>query len=510
MSAPAASHPVSPSPSALDTARYRALQARDARFDGQFFIGVRSTGVYCRPVCKVRTPGAAQCRFFDCAAQAEAAGFRPCLRCRPELAPAWPGQRAVWSRQDATWLLAQQAAQALEPATAQGEPTSVAAVAQHLGVSTRHLQRIFQAHWGVAPLQYLQTRRLLLAKQLLSDTALPMAEVAHMAGFGSVRAFNSALQQHYRLSPSQVRASARQTHARPAQDALECTLYYRPPYDVGALLQFLAARAIPGLEWVECEAQRITRSCSLRHQGQDLHGWVQARFAPERCAVHLRTSATLAPALATVLARVRAWLDLDADPGAIAAVLQADFPGQDGVRLPGCLDPLELGVRAILGQQVTVAAARTLATRLVQALGEPLETPWPQLSQRFPSAATLAACSADTLGALGLVRQRQQAVLALAQGLHRSTLALEPGSEPHAAVAALQALPGIGAWTAHYIAMRALHWSDAELCADVALHKALGLRGQPRAAQRTRERLQAWAPWRSYATLRAWNLLSKG
>lgn len=493
-----------------DASHYLAVRARDARFDGHFFFGVTTTGVYCRPVCKVRPPQAAHCRFFALASQAEAAGFRPCLRCRPELAPA-PGSRAVWSVQDARTLLALQAAQLLDaPHTwAQGE-VSMAGLAARLGVSERHVRRVFEAHWGVSPLQYWQTRRLLTAKQLLTDTVLPVAEVAGISGFGSVRRFHAAFAAHYRLQPLALRKGA--AHRDDATGAMVLKAAYRAPLDHTALLEFLAARALPGLEAVDVAGGHYRRSLCVAHGTVQHRGWVHAQFVPTHSEVHLHISPSLAPVLPTVLTRMRCLLDLDADPHAIDAVLAADFPQGAGLRLPGTVDGLELGVRAIVGQQVTVAAARTLLGRLVAHYGKPMEspidTPWGHISHTFPDAATLAQARGEDLGALGIVRQRQAAIVALARAVQQGTLVLEPGADVPQTLAALQALPGIGEWTAQIITMRALHWPDTFAAADVAVQSALGLRNplhpHPHPARQALALSQAWRPWRSYAMVGAW------
>lgn len=492
-----------------DAGCYRALQARDARFDGQFFTGVTSTGVYCRPVCKVRTPQRANCRFFALAAQAEAAGFRPCLRCRPELAPASSAGRAVWSVQDASHLLAQQAAQWLAPATYATQSPRMADVAHALGVSERHLRRIFHSSFGVAPQQYQRTHQLLCAKQLLTDTQLPVAEVAAMSGFASVRTFNAALQQHYQLTPSQVRATGRSGPA----EALQFKLYYRPPYGVQSLLDFFAQRALAGVEVVDTAAQSLARTLRIEHGGTHHCGWVHCRFEPEHSRVRVQVAPTLLPCLPQVLATVRALLDLDADPQAIGSALASTWSDAAGVRVPGCGDGFELAVRAVLGQQITVAAAHTIAQRLVAALGTPLPEPPPAplhaLQRLFPTPQQLLAASDDALGQMGIVRQRQKALRALAQACADGTLALRPGADPANTVTALQALPGIGPWTANYIAMRALRWPDAFVASDVALHHALGLRQHPQAARAAETAAQAWRPWRSYGVIRAWQSLSK-
>ena len=481
-----------------DDASYLALKARDARFDGRFFTGVTSTGIYCRPVCRVRTPRRENCRFFALAAQAEQAGFRPCLRCRPELAP----QALVWSAQDATAILAQQAARLLDaPEQWRDAPPSVAALAQRLGVSTRHVQRIFEAHWGVSPLAYLQTRRLLCAKQLLSDTTLPVAQVALLSGFASLRRFNAAFATHYRLQPRQLRASVRAAKPGPAAPAgITLRACYRPPCDARALLGFFATRQIAGLEHVDLAHLTLTRSLAL-HGAQ---GWVQAQFLPASASVVLRLDESLAGVLPQVLARLRATLDLDADPLAINAALGADFAGQEGLRVPGCVDGFELAVRAVLGQQITVRAACTLGARLVQRFGAALQTPYAGVSRLFPTPQVLADASAEELGQLGITRARQRAIQALAQALASGTLTLQPGGDIAANLRALQALPGIGPWTAHYIAMRALRWPDAFPAADVALHKALGLQGTAQPALAAEAVAQRWRPWRSYAVVRAW------
>ncbi|MDP9044976.1 MAG: helix-turn-helix domain-containing protein, partial [Pseudomonadota bacterium] len=358
-------------------ASYRAVESRDARFDGRLFVGVTSTGIYCRPICRVRPPMFKNCRFFDTPAQAEAAAFRPCLKCRPEIAPGAP---LAWTVMDASRTLARQAAEALDARTGDDEPGHLTALAARLGVSDRHLRRIFLAEHGVSPLQYVQTRRLLLAKQLLTDTCLPMSQVAWASGFRSLRRFNAAFVGSYRMSPSRLRGQT-DAPATANDAAVTVRLAYRPPFDVEALLRFLDRRAIAGLEGVA--GRRVRRSLRAGILAP-APGWIEAEFLPDRALVILRFTPAWWSASAAVVRAARRWLDLDADPHTIHSAL-ADLPGAPGGRLPGTLDNFELAVRAVLGQQVTVAAARTLAGRLVDRFGTALATPWAEVGRTFPA-----------------------------------------------------------------------------------------------------------------------------
>ena len=485
------------------SAFFEALRAKDARFDGQFFTGVTSTGVYCRPVCRVRTPKRDNCRFFTLASQAEAAGFRPCLRCRPELAPAAGlGMASAWSVQDASAILARQAAGLLDAHAIEASALGMASIAARLGISERHLRRIFEAHWGVSPLQYLQTRRLLTAKQLLTDTRLPVSQVALLSGFGSTRSFHTAFANHYRLQPLALRAKDASNRMHPGR--LQLRASYRPPYDVQRFLSFLADRAMAGLEVVDTSALTYSRSASFSLGAKRHSGWVTLQFVPGRCEVHITASDTLVPVLLPLQQQCRALLDLDADPMAIAHVFKDQFAGMEGVRVPGTLDGFELAVRAILGQQITVQAARTLGARLVAQFGEPVETPLPGIDRLFPSAHTLARIEARVLGEMGIVKTRQNAIISLAQAVSRGEIALRPGADAKQTMDALRALPGIGDWTAQYIAMRALRWPDAFPAGDVALQKALGVRDAPHPANAALSLSEGWRPWRSYAVVRAW------
>ena len=482
---------------------YLALKARDARFDGSFFAAVTSTGIYCRPVCRVKTPRRENIRFFHHAAEAEAAGFRPCLRCRPELAP----RAASWSTQDASRILALQAARLMDEPDAWRHMVSadsaleqsggglIAQIAQRLGVSDRHLRRIFESHFGVSPLQYLQTRRLLAAKQLIADTRLTMAQVALSSGFSSVRRFNDAFSRHYGLNPSALRRA----RFAPDGQGVSVRLGWRPPYDVEAMLGFLRQRALDGVEQVA--GREYVRTLRLTQGEQAGAGWLQVRFDEDRAQAVLTASDSLTVALPALITRVRAALDLDADPIAIHATLHTAFPSSDGVRVPGTLDGFELAVRAVLGQQVTVAAARTLGARLVAAFGDPVGTPVAGLDRLFPTPTALAAATGDELGRLGITRQRQAALHALANAVLEGRIALYPGADVEATCADLRTLPGIGDWTAQYIALRALRWPDAFPAGDVALQKALGVNNARAAAQAA----EKWRPWRGYSVLRVWH-----
>ena len=473
---------------------YSALVAHDARFDGRVFVGVTSTGIYCRPVCRVRTPKRSNCRFFRYAAAAEHAGFRPCLRCRPELAP---GLSLV----DSSQVLAGQAARMIEQQVSDGDESVIPNVANRLGVTDRHLRRIFQDTHGVSPIDFLTTRRLLLAKQLLTDTQMPATQVALASGFASVRRFNAAFLASYRLSPTALRKASR---AKSAQELVTVRLAYRPPYDVAGVLRFFAARALPGVDAVEGSTMR--RTLALTHQGQPLAGWLAARFVPARHEVELQLAPVLLPALGSVLQRLRQALDLDAEPALIDAVL-AHVPGtaRPGIRVPGGMDGFEIAVRAIIGQQVSVAAARTLTLRLVDCFGMKTETPFADLFRLFPAAATLAQASPDAIGKLGIVRQRVRALQAVAVAVADGRIQLHRGAPLVATMEALRALPGIGEWTTELIAMRALAWPDAFPASDIGVLNALGTRN----VRHVKALAENWRPWRSYAVMRLWQTLEK-
>ncbi len=485
-------------------AAYQVFKARDSRFDGRIFVGVTSTRIYCRPVCRVRTPKRENCRFFSTPAQAEAEAFRPCMKCRPEVAP---GPGLAWSVMDASRTLARQAAQWLDHRLCdEDEALSMTGLADHLGVSDRHLRRIFATEHGVTPLQYLQTRRLLLAKQLLTDTRLPVAQVALASGYRSLRRFNAAFVENYRMSPSRLRGEAGD-HAALADDTLSVSLGYRAPYDTAAMLRFLGQRAIPGVEQVE--GLRIRRSLRAGVVAASA-GWLEAEFMPETAARHphvrLRFAASLAPHSARVVAAARRWLDLDASPDAIDSSL-AELPGAPGLRLPGCVDAFEMVVRAVLGQQVTVAGARTLARRFVDRFGEALATPWPEIDRVFPSPALIGNTPVEQIAELGIIRSRAGAIVALAQAWAAISPQLQSQHTPEALIDTLRALPGIGPWTAHYIAMRALGWPDAFPPKDVAVLNAMKPLFGVSTQREADALIERFRPWRAYAVLRLWNSL---
>lgn len=466
---------------------YHALLSHDHRFDGQFYIGVTSTRVYCRPVCRVKTPKLANCRFYPSAAAAEAAGFRPCRRCRPELAP---GKSAM----DSAARLAILTARRIEAGDL--SQMRLPELAAQLGVSDRHLRRVFQEEYGVSPNAYAQTQRLLLAKRLLTDSTLPVTEVALASGFGSLSRFNSLFRSCYRMAPSDLRQQPVQDTAPDAP--LRFELSYRPPYDWATLRDFLSHRCIPGVEHWEGEVYR--RSVRLEYQGQTHQGWLQVQPMPDRPSLLLQLGPGLARAIPPVLIRVRQLFDLCCNPDEIDAVLGTLAENRPGIRVPGSFDGFELAVRAILGQQVTVKAARTLVTRLVARLGDPLPDAGP-VTHLFPSAATVAATAPEVLGELGILRRRSACLIALAEQVANGQLLLRPGGDLPRTLQQLQAIPGIGPWTAQYIAMRALSWPDAFPAADVGLYQALGCRD----ARQTEQISQAWRPWRAYAVMHLWH-----
>ncbi len=442
---------------------YSALQARDARFDGVFFVGVTSTKIYCRPICKVRLPKPENCRFFSHSGVAEGLGFRACLRCRPELAPLPKGIR--WSNEDASQTLAHQALALLAQT---GHTWAIREIAAKMGISDRHLRRIFATHWGLSPSAY--------AQHLQAQAAQP----------------------------------------------LTLKLPFYAPYSRRQMLDFFACRAINGVEHVDTQ-QRLWRSIRLQTKQTTLTGWICAQFNENAGAQSLPSSTlavnispSLARALPTLVPLLRSAFDLDAEPNVIDRLLLADFPSTEGQRIPGCFDGFELAVRAILGQQITVQAARTLTNRLVLQFGEPLKNSTSPLSRLFPTAQTMVQASAQDFANLGIVRSRQAALLALAQAVVNGLdLSYKQRSADDMAATrqALSSIKGIGHWTANYVSMRALHDPDAFPAGDVALQKALGIsieerQASPAKAAKTAEALsKRWHPWRSYAVLRAWGRL---
>lgn len=482
-------------------AAYQVLQTHDARFDGRLFVGVTSTGVYCRPVCRVRLPRRENCRYFGNAASAECAGFRPCLRCRPELAP---GLAAT----DSSNALARAGARLIEHAVAQGIDLALPAVAGRLGVTDRHFRRVFQAVHGVSPMDWLATQRLLLAKRLLTDTELPVTRVALASGFASLRRFNAAFVERYRLAPTALRKSAGDPAGAGRDEPVTVRLAWRPPYDADAMLGFLAARPLTGVETVAGGTWRrtlaLTDARGARHTG-----WLGLRFEPAANQVAATVSPGLAPVLGAVIERLRHLLDLDAEATAIDGALAAlPVALRPGLRLPGCIDGFETTVRVILGQQVTVAAACTLAARLVARFGEPLAPssapPVDGLTHLFPTALALAEATPESIGTLGIVRARVGAIQAVARAVAEGRIDLSPAAPMAETLAALAELPGIGPWTTELVALRVLAWPDAFPASDIGVLRALGVANAAQASACA----EAWRPWRSYAVMQLWQSLA--
>ena len=475
-------------------AAYRALSARDPRFDGVFFVGVTSTGVYCRPICPARTPKQSNCRFFATAETAEKASFRPCLRCRPGLAP---GNAPVDGARRIPQLLSQRIEEGLVD-----DGAGIEHIAAQFELSSRQLRRIVQNELGVSPIELVLTRRLLLAKQLLTETKLSITEVAFASGFSSLRRFNDAFSTRYRMPPSRLRKHVAEHEEKiTSSDTSKLQMTYRPPYDWQGVLQFLKARMLREVEWITAEAYyrtvRIGKST----------GWIAVRHEPKKRSLTVEFTHSLTPVLPALLGRLRNLFDLNARPDLISKQLmkdrsiKSDVSKNRGLRVPGAFDGFELAVRATLGQQVTVKAATTLACRFAESFGEPVETPFPELTRLTPDAQTIARASADSLARLGIVSSRAKSIIALAQAVRAGNIQLEARTHPDAAIKQLMTLPGIGEWTAHYIAMRALRWPDAFPKGDIAVLNNLG-----RVSAEEAEALsQLWRPWRSYAVLHLWN-----
>lgn len=509
---------------------HAALVARDARFDGLFFVGVATTGIYCRPICPARTPGRARCSFHRSAAAAERAGFRACLRCRPELAPGPRGPDEA-APVDAIARLVEHAAALIDEGFL--NERGVDDLAARLGVCARHLRRATEARLGVSPVELAQSRRLALAKQLLHDSRLGLAELAHASGFASVRRFNAAFRARFARAPSELRRE----QADAAAGALRLRLDFREPYDFARLLAFLRARAVPGVEQVDADAYR-----RVVHLGGRT-GLLRVTRDARPGALRVELSPGLSPVLMPLVARLRRVFDLDARPDRIARDLGRDpllaphLRRRPGLRVPGSLDDFEIAVRAVLGQQVSVRAATTLAGRLVARFGVALAQPptparttarstehtTPErttsarstarsapelaastLTHRFPTAAELAAVDPAELAAIGLPLARAATVHALARAFSAGPLRAPPG-DPEGLAATLRAIPGIGEWSAQYLVLRGLHHPDAFPAGDLVLRRALGGGGPRQLAARA----ERWRPWRAYAALHLWTAESE-
>jgi AraC family transcriptional regulator of adaptative response / DNA-3-methyladenine glycosylase II len=475
------------------TVCYRVLRARDARFDGRFYVAVTSTGIFCRPICPARTPKLENCIFLPSAAAAHRLGFRSCLRCRPELAPGvagWRGSASTVSR--ALSLIAEGAL----------HDDGVDELAARLGVGARHLRRLFDQHVGASPICVAQAQRILFAKRMLDHSSLSMTQIALASGFGSVRRFNAVFLSTYGRAPSALRrARALRPEAGPG---LTLKLPFTPPFDWRAMLEFLAARAIPEVELVEPD--RYRRTFAL---GAAL-GTLEVSAARGENALLARIRTSDVKVLGAIAVRLRRMFDLDADSGSIDAQLARDpslgwrVRARPGLRVPGAWDGFELAVRAVLGQQISVKAATTLAGRIAALLGTPLASSEHAAGEPRLLFPTPAAIAAADLTSIGLTRARAASLNALGAAIAGDQQLLCAQPTLSASVATLCTLPGVGPWTAHYIAMRALREPDAFPASDLGLLRALSRPDERATPGMLERRAEPWRPWRAYAALRLW------
>jgi AraC family transcriptional regulator of adaptative response / DNA-3-methyladenine glycosylase II len=480
---------------------YRALQSRDARFDGLIFVGVRTTGVYCRPVCPARTPKRENCRFFGSAAAAQEAGFRPCLRCRPETAPefgSWQGTSNSVSR----------ALSLIRDGALDGEGASVEKLAERLGIGERQLRRLFLQHLGASPIAVAQTRRVLFAKHLIHETQMPMADVAFAAGFSSVRRFNETFRNLFQRPP---RALRRRTCSNAHTAEVKLRLRYRPPYDWESMLGFLKARAIPGVEIV----QGGSYARAVEFDGRI--GSVEVCHAPRHQSLSVAIRFPEVSAFPAIVSRVRRLFDLGADIETIDGHLSRDpllaplVAERPGLRAPGGWDGFELAVRAILGQQITVVAARGLAEQLVARHGQAVPAPYaihPALTRVFPTAEHLA--RAKSMG-LGMPAAREHSLKALADAVAGDPNLFRQHGTIESAIARLRTIRGIGPWTAHYIALRAMREMDAFPSTDIGLLRGMaGIGAACSTSAHLEQRAESWRPWRAYAAQHLWTSDASG
>jgi AraC family transcriptional regulator, regulatory protein of adaptative response / DNA-3-methyladenine glycosylase II len=468
-----------------------ARLSRDPRFDGKFFIAVRTTRIFCRPVCPARSPHEENIDYYPSAAGALQAGFRPCLRCRPESwgTPAWDGTSTTVMR---ALRLIEEGALDGPAESSRAESTGVDALAERLGIGSRHLRRLFLQHLGASPIAVAQAQRLLSAKKLIDETTLPFTAVAIASRYGSIRRFNAAFRATYGRSPRELRRSAKRA---PRSSACTLQLRFRPPYDYDALLNFLARRAIAGVEYIHADTYRRT----FVLDGEP--GWLEVQPRASH-ALALRIERVRPARLLHVVARVRRTFDLDADPLAIHSSLKRDpllarfIQARPGLRVPGAWDAFELGIRAILGQQVSVAGASTLTARVAAKYGHPVPFQIEGLTCTFPTAHELV----DADLAIGIPASRAEAIREFARAVVSEALVFDLAHDAATCIDRLCAIRGLGPWTAQYIAMRALSDPDAFPAGDLALLRATGMQ-TPSQLERHAER---WRPWRAYAAMHIW------
>ncbi|MDQ3170589.1 MAG: helix-turn-helix domain-containing protein [Acidobacteriota bacterium] len=473
---------------------YRALSSRDPRFDGRFFTGVTTTGVYCRPICPARTPARTNVRFFLCAAAAEADGFRPCRRCRPDTAPgtpAWQGAPVTVAR----------GLRLIRDGVL--DEQGIDAFAARLGLGARQVRRLFETHVGATPSDIARLRRVHFARALLDDPSLRLADIAFAAGFQSVRQFNHAFRQTFKAAPRTLRG--RGAAAASTGDTIEMRLSFRPPFDFGWLAGLLRGRAAPGVEQVDGGEYRRTVAFG------DASGWIAVRRYDGRTgrpdALVITVSAGLGAQLMRVASGVRRVFDLDADPATIGRALSTErsmaalVKARPGLRIPGAWHPWEIALRAIVGQQVSVEAATTIVGRIVARAGAPIATPHAALTRLFPDPAAVAAADLSNIGMPG---KRTDTVKRFASGLADGSIRLEITGTYEETVRSLCTITGIGPWTAEYIALRALGEPDAFPAGDLGLRKAMG-HGAPAAERDVAAAAEAWRPWRGYAAMYLWS-----
>jgi AraC family transcriptional regulator of adaptative response / DNA-3-methyladenine glycosylase II len=469
---------------------YSAIQVRDARYDGRFFTAVKTTRIYCRPVCPARTPLSKNVTFYSTAAAAQEAGYHPCLRCRPETAPEpGPGHELPDSVSRALQLIELGAL----------DEDGVDGLAR--GVGERQLRRQFRQHLGASPVAVAQTRRVLLAKQLIHETRLPMAEIAFASGFGSIRRFNEIFHDLFGRAPGELRRSGKPEVSAEHEGEIKLLLRYRPPYDWAAMLDFLRLRAIPGIE-------RVTDDTYARTICLDGHQGTVALRPGTGNALQAVVRFPRLQALPAIIARLRRVFDLASDPVAMAAQFSADpvmaslVRARPGLRVPGAWDGFELAMRAVLGQQITVAAAIRLAGKLVSAHGEPMAQPDGSLTHVFPRPEAVAVAE---LASLGMPRSRAATLSAVAAAAVADPRLFDAGSGLSESVLRLRAIRGIGEWTGQYIALRQLREPDAFPSADIGLIRALErLESREYTPAQLLARAEAWRPWRAYAAQHLW------